>query len=319
MIRHTKNPVFFVDHIPIYGNLVLAPMAGFSDSPFRTICREFGSAMSYSEFINAMDILQSHPIIQQKVSFVALERPVVFQLFDNDPERLLEAAIRLQDLEPDILDVNLGCSARRVSSRGAGAGLLQEPNKVARIFDLLSNALDIPISAKMRLGWDQDTRNYLQIARIIQENGGKLLAVHGRTRRQGYSGKADWDAIAEIKQALSIPVIANGDVRKVEDIEKIRTQTGCDAVMIGRAAIGNPWLFSMLNREQVPVELFRKTIFQHFYRVLDFYGTERGLLLFRKHASRYLDLSLMPREKRKFLLSMQRPEEFIQIVGDLLS
>ncbi len=319
MIRHSKTPLFFVDHIPIYGNLVLAPMAGFSDSPFRSICRELGSAMSYSEFINAMDILQDHPSIQQKVSFGALERPIVFQLFDNDPDRLLMAAMRLQDLAPDILDVNLGCSARRVSSRGAGAGLLLEPKKVAKIFDLLSNALDIPISAKMRLGWDQQTRNYIQIARIIQENGGKLLAVHGRTRRQGYSGKADWEAIAEIKQALSIPVIANGDVRKVEDIEKIRTQTGCDAVMIGRAAIGNPWLFAGLNREQAPVELLRKTILRHFYRVLDFYGPERGLLLFRKHASRYLDLSRMPREKRKLILSLRRPEEFIQILEDLLS
>jgi nifR3 family TIM-barrel protein len=309
------TPRFFVRQIPINGDLILAPMDGYSDQPFRSLCRTLGSAMSYTEFINSLDVLHGHPRLPQKLAFLPRERPFVYQVFDDDPGRLLEAALRLQEREPDIIDVNMGCSVRSVSGRGAGAGLLREPSKVAEIISSLSQALDVPVTAKIRLGWDGGARNYLVVARAIEESGGALVAVHGRTKTQGYSGDADWDAIAEIKQAVSIPVIANGDVRTVADIERIKTRTGCDGVMIGRAALGNPWIFARLDRECVPEDVVRRTMLQHMESMLSFYGEQLGMVLFRKHASRYLSPRGLSIEQRRRLLTADRPAEFLYQLG----
>lgn len=310
-------PTFYVRQTPIYGDLILSPMDGFSDQPYRALCRSLGSAMSYTEFINALDVLQGHPHLWRKLAYLEQERPVVYQIFDSDPLRLLEAALRLQERCPDIIDINMGCSVRSVSGRGAGAGLLREPAKVARIFSLLSSSLEVPVTAKIRLGWDDDSRNYRQIARIIEENGGALIAVHGRTRAQGYAGRADWEAIAEIKQTVSIPVIANGDVSCVADIERIKAETGCDGVMIGRAAIGNPWIFSRLDHHQVSPALLHDTMQRHLKSMLEFYGQERGLVLFRKHASRYLASLGLEIGQRERLLTCAQPMEFLQILTAL--
>jgi len=293
-------------------------MDGFSDLPFRSLCRSLGSAMSYTEFINALDILQGHPRIHRKFAFLPSERPVVFQIFDDDPERLLEVALRLQEYGPDIIDVNMGCSERSVSGRGAGAGLLRTPLKVARIFQELSSALEVPVTAKIRLGWDDQSRNYLLISRIIEENGGALVAVHGRTKAQGYSGRADWAAIAEIKQSVSIPVIGNGDVSTVAGIRDLKSYTGCDGVMIGRGAVGNPWIFSRMDRLQVTPEQVRQMMLQHLDLMLSFYEDDYGLVLFRKHASRYLSPFRLSREARQRLFTAQHPEEFVELLEELV-
>jgi tRNA-dihydrouridine synthase B len=311
------NAVFSIKDIPVYGDLILSPMDGYSDLPFRTVCRELGSAMSYTEFINALDILQGHPFVHQKLAFQPSEQPVVFQIFDNDPKRLLEVALRLCERGPAAIDINLGCSAKTVSGRGAGAGLLRTPLKIARIFRTLSKALDVPVTAKMRLGWDEGGRNYLLVARIIEENGGSLIAVHGRTRQQGYKGQADWDAIAEIRQAVGVPVIANGDVRTVADIERIKSLTGCPAVMIGRAAVGNPWIFSRLDRGQVPFGDVRRVLQRHLDLSLSFYGAQRGLVIFRKHARRYLAPYDLPKELQERLMTSEDVQEFLGLVADL--
>lgn len=311
------QPSFYIDHIPVFGEQILAPMAGFSDLPFRSLCRELGSAMSYTEFINAIDVLGGDSDLEHKLRFLPAERPVVFQLFDNDVDRLLRAALRLQERGPDVIDINMGCSVRRVSSRGAGAGLLRSPLKIARIFRTLSHALHVPITAKIRLGWDDYCRNYRLVARIIEENGGALIAVHGRTRHQGYGGGADWDAIAEIKSVVSIPVIGNGDVQTVADIARLKKHTNCDGVMIGRAAVGNPWIFSGFDRDQVPEEIARGTMMEHLNRMLDFYGEQRGLVLFRKHASRYLSDSHLSPDQRVQLLTCDHPQEFRESIAAL--
>ncbi len=313
------TPSFFIRSIPVYGDLILSPMDGYSDLPFRALCRELGSAMSYTEFINAIDILGGHPHVHEKYSFLPAERPMVFQIFDNEPERLLETARRLRRFNPDIIDINMGCSAKTVSGRGAGAGLLKTPLKIARIFRRLTRELDIPITGKIRLGWDEASKNYRLVARIIEEEGGALVAVHGRTKAQSYSGEADWEAIAEVRRTVRIPVIGNGDVKTVADIARMKAHTCCDAVMIGRGAIGNPWIFTRLDRLQVPPEQVQQTLLRHLELSLAFYGPQRGLVLFRKHASRYLSPYPLTPEMRSLLLTAEQPEEFLLLVEQVFS
>ena len=314
-----KTPVFYVREIPVYGDLILSPMDGYSDLPFRALARGLGSAMSYTEFINAIDVVGRHPHLDQKLAYTETERPVVYQVFDDDPERLVQAVLKLRPRNPSIIDINMGCSAKCVANRGAGAGLLRTPAKIARIFSELTRQLDIPVTGKIRLGWDGSSLNYLEVAHIIEDNGGALLAVHGRTKAQSYGGSADWDAIAEVKQALKIPVIANGDVRSVADIERIKAVTGCDGVMIARAAISNPWIFSRLDRHQVSMEMLRATIFQHLDASLAFYGAQRGVILFRKYASHYLTPLGMPPEQRRQLLTTPDRETFLERLEEIIA
>lgn len=282
------NSTFRIGDLPIFGDLILAPMDGVTDLPFRVVTRRLGSAMSYTEFVNALDVIRGHPLLKKRITYLEEERPVVFQLFDDDPDRLLQAAMALQPYKPDAIDINMGCPAKTVAGRGAGAALLRSPDKVAAIFSRLSKILDVPLTGKMRLGWDDSSRNYLEIARIVEDNGGKCIAVHARTKEQAYSGQVDWDAIAQIKRAVSIPVIGNGDVKSVADIDRLMSQTGCDAVMIGRAALENPWLFSRIERQNVSSDIVIETMHMHFDLMAEFHGAEYGLKLFRKFTKGYL-------------------------------
>ena len=282
-------PDFVLRDIPIRGDLILAPMDGVSDVPFRTLCRRFGSSMSYTGFVNAISLIQGDEQSWRELDFLPEERPVVFQIFDQSEKNLLEAALRIQELQPDAIDINMGCSSRRVSSRGAGAGLLREPEKIGRIIRRLSGALDVPVTAKIRIGWDQTSLNYLEVAHAVEDNGGALIAVHARTRNQGYLGEADWDTIAEIKSAVTIPVIGNGDVQTPQDIERLKLSTGCDGVMIGRGAIGNPWIFQRVPSGTPPLEDRIQIMRGHLDHMISYYGEGLGIIRFRKHLKRYLE------------------------------
>jgi tRNA-dihydrouridine synthase B len=310
-----RPPLFKVRNVPVYGDALLAPMDGFSDWPFRSLCRANGSAMSYTEFVRAHNVVHAFKHMAARLKYDESERPVVLQVYGEDPDELLEAALRLQEKNPDIIDVNMGCPAKRIIYRGGGVGLMRTPLKVAHIFRRLSRALEVPVTAKIRLGWE-DCRNYKLIARIVEENGGALIAVHGRTKEQGYGGQADWDAIAEVKATVKIPVIGNGDVRKVADIQRLKDYTGCEAVMIGRGAIGNPWIFARLEREQVPPEMVRQMVHEHLRRHLEFYGPRKGLILFRKHALQYLKLDRLPRLVRTRILQQDVPEQFLALLDE---
>lgn len=316
MICAMTEPVFFIRDIPVYGDAILAPMDGYSDWPFRSLCRSLGSAMSYTEFVKAEDIVHSFRRVRAKLTYEESERPVVFQIYGDDPAVLLEAARIAQDLGPDVLDINMGCPAKSVAHRGCGVGLMRTPQKVAKIFHTLTSHLRIPVTGKMRLGWD-DCLNYREVAKIAEENGAALIAIHGRTKQQGYGGQADWNAIAELKALLKIPVIGNGDVRRVEDIQRMKEFTGCDAVMIGRGAIANPWIFSRLDREQVPPEQVRAAMRLHFEKNIAFYGQEDGERLFRKHAMQYLGLHRFDRETRKAILRKHPAGEFAVILEQI--
>lgn len=300
---------FFIDKIPIEGNLILAPMDGYSDLPFRSLVRQMGSAISYTEFINAIDVVQHHPRLEKRVAFLESERPVAFQFLDNDIDRLEKAILAVIDRNPDFIDINLGCSSKSVTHRGAGAALLREPGKIAEIFTRLLKSISIPLTAKIRLGWDDKTQNYLEIARIIQDCGGKLVAVHGRTRKQGYTGSANWDAIAEIKQALKIPIIGNGDITSATDIDRMLEHTKCDGVMIGRAAIANPWIFSRRDLKEISSSEVINTFHDLLNRLSDFYDPDLGLKISRKFIAPFtLHYPLSRPERTAFLNPKTRNE-----------
>ena len=287
-MQKKKVEVFKIGEIPIMGDVILAPMDGITDQPFRSIACEFGSVISYTEFINAREVLSNIKLVKQKLVFTEAERPVAFQLYDDDPLRILDAALRLMPYKPDILDVNLGCSVKAVANRGAGAGLLKQPDSIRRAFELLTRTLNIPVTGKIRLGWDEDSLNYLEIARIIEGSGGKAIAVHARTRQQTFNHPARWEAIKEVKKAVKIPVIGNGDIRSPADIDRMIAETGCDAVMIGRGAIGNPWLLQRMDKTGLPLSDIIQVTMDHLNRSVKFYGPDIGVRRFRKFLKLYL-------------------------------
>jgi len=310
---------FQIGRVTIPGRVLLAPMDGFTDSPFRLICREYGSAASYSEFINGIDVRYGHPHLEISLFFLPGERPFCYQVFDDNPERLLFAAQKLLLREPDFIDVNMGCSARNVSNRGAGAGLLRDLNKIETIANLLVQNLPVPVTAKIRLGWDDSSKNYLVVARILEDCGVSAISLHARTRKQEYTGAADWDAIADLKSSVkSIPVIGNGDVQNLDDARRMISHTGCDAVMIGRAALGNPWIFRGEDRRLVDdTELFT-VISRHIQAMSELYSPRIGILMFRKHLARYLAHKLSTSEIRRRVFSIDSTEELMSEIHSLL-
>lgn len=315
-IPPVATPAFHVRDIAVYGDLILSPMDGFSDLPYRRICREYGSAMSYTEFTACEAILRDAAPALRQLDYDPSEKPQLsFQIFDADEDRIVETASKIEALGPGIIDLNMGCSVSGVSGRGAGAGLLRDPGKIARIFSRMSRAVAVPVTGKIRLGWDAKTLNYVEVAKILEDNGAALVAVHGRTKEQAYKGEANWDAIAEVKRAVKIPVIGNGDVKTVADIARIKDRTGCDGVMIGRAAIGNPWIFQRKDRHEVTIDEVIALLKRHLAAMIGYYG-ERGLILFRKHAVKYMFGMPHVAALREQLVTCESVARFHDIVGD---
>jgi nifR3 family TIM-barrel protein len=272
--------------------------------------------MSYTEFVKVEKILSRSKEPAKRLYYEEAERPITFQIYGDDPDLILTAALKIEPLKPDIIDLNMGCPAKSIADRGAGVGMMPTPDKIARTFKLLTSNLKVPVTGKIRLGWDRD-KNYKLIARIVEENGGSLIAIHGRTKEQRYSGNADWDAIAEVKSTVKIPVIGSGDVKTVADIQRMKQHTNCDAVMIGRAAIANPWIFMDMDREQVPAELLKQTVHEHLQKSVQFYGEEDGQRLFRKYAVQYLLLKTLDRDSRKEILKERPSGEFLELLNQV--
>ncbi|NPA30463.1 MAG: tRNA-dihydrouridine synthase family protein [Chloroflexi bacterium] len=309
---------FRVGPWPIRGDVILAPMDGVTDPPFRGLGRMLGSAIAYTEFIHAADVLQRPQWVWRRLRLRAWERPIFVQIYGHTVNMLVEAALRVQEVGPAAIDINMGCPDPRIAGRGAGAGLLRTPVKVARLFRRLSRALEIPVTAKIRLGWDDACRNHRLIARVLEENGAALIAVHGRTRAQGYRGRADWDAIAEVAAAVRVPVVGNGDVRRAADIDRLKAHAGVAAVMIGRGALDNPWLLQRRDREGVPRDEVWAVLRWHLRENLAHYGLSRGLVLFRKFAARYLAPYGLSGEQRRALLTREDVGEFLALAWEAL-
>ncbi|EPG73604.1 dihydrouridine synthase [Leptospira fainei serovar Hurstbridge str. BUT 6] len=276
-----------IGSVEIPGWLAMSPMAGISDSPTRTMARRFGSAFSYTEFVSTDNLAVGSKKAISLLRFREEERPVSFQIFGNTLEIIVEAAKRIRELNPDIIDLNMGCPTKNVSMRGSGVGLLRKPVYAGKIIEALRKSLDVPVTAKIRLGWDDTSRNYMEVSRILEESGVQAISVHGRTKEMGYSGKADWDAIADIKAARSVPIFGNGDVVSYSDALHKKNAYGVDGVLIGRNSIGNPWIFSGIDRQNTDIAESVRVSLIHLRLMIETFGEKFGVILFRKHLVRY--------------------------------
>lgn len=237
-------PLLKIGSLQLEALVVLAPLSNISDSPFRQVCRRLGAALVYTEMVSAPGIVRNSKKTWNLAKFTPLERPIGVQIFGSNPDVLAEAARRLEELEPDLIDLNFGCPAKKVVKTGAGASFMEDPLRVAAAVRSLIAGSSRPVSVKLRSGPDAQRLTVVEAARCAEAEGAAAITVHARTTKQGFSGRADWDVIAQVKAAIRIPVIGNGDVFTPEDMLRMFQQTGCDGVMIGRGALGNPWIFA---------------------------------------------------------------------------
>jgi tRNA-dihydrouridine synthase B len=246
----TNEPAATIGDIAFDTPFVLAPLAGVSDSPFRQLAREQGASAVYTEMVSADGLARGNQATLDYCRFEAHERPIGIQLFGSDPGIMAEATRRLCDLpqaaRPDLIDVNMGCPVRKVVNRCAGAALLNDLPRLSSIMERMSDASTVPVTAKIRLGWDGNSQNVVEVSKALEQSGARAVAIHARTRAEKFEGEAHWEMIAAAKQAVGIPVIGNGDVRSPADATRMLETTGCDLVMLGRAAFGDPWVFRRL-------------------------------------------------------------------------
>ena len=284
-----------IGNVELENRYILGPMAGVTDLPFRLLCREQGAGLLCMEMISAKAIYYNNRNTESLLEIHPDERPVSLQLFGSDPKIMSEMAKRIEERPFAILDVNMGCPVPKVVKNGEGSALMKEPKLVYEIVNALVKAIEKPVTVKIRKGFDDEHVNAVEIAKIIEEAGASAVAVHGRTREQYYSGKADWDIIRQVKEATSIPVIGNGDVTSPQKAEELVRQTGCDGIMIARGAEGNPWIFSeMIAYEETGVvpprpdkDAVREMMLRHARLQLQYKREYCGIREMRKHVAWY--------------------------------
>ena len=309
--------------------LFLAPMEDVTDLSFRYVCKMYGADMMYTEFISSDGLVRDAPGTLGKLRIFDYERPIGMQIYGHIPEAMVESALRVEQARPDVIDINFGCPVNKIARRGAGSGMMREPDRMVEITRKVVDAVRLPVTVKTRLGWDDDSKIIVELAERLQDVGIKALTVHGRTRCQMYKGQADWTLIGEIKRnpRMRIPIIGNGDIKTPEDAAAAFERYGVDGVMIGRATFGHPWIFREIRHyldtgERLPDMPVREKVAlakMHFAKSLEFKGERRGLLEMRRHLSCYFKNLDNFRETRMRLVTENDPVKVLEIldyIGD---
>lgn len=284
-----------IGSVTLPNNLILAPMAGVTDLPFRLLCKEQGAGLLCMEMVSAKAILYKNKNTEELLAIDKRERPVSLQLFGSDPDIISRIAHQIEEKPFDILDLNMGCPVPKIVNNGEGSALMKNPKLAGEIIEKTVKAIKKPVTVKIRKGFDEGHINAVEMAKIAEASGAAAVAVHGRTREQYYSGKADWDIIRKVKEAVSIPVIGNGDLLTADDVIAMYQQTGCDGFMIGRGAQGNPWIFRQVlhyfeTGEHLPKPAFEEVtqmMLRHARMMLEFKGEYTGIREIRKHGAWY--------------------------------
>lgn len=309
-------------------NLILAPMAGITDRPFRELCRQFGVGLAVSEMVASNPSLQKHRRTLLKTDYTGETGLRSVQILGTDPQQMADAALLNQHRGAQIIDINMGCPAKKVCSIAAGSALLRNEELVKKILDAIVSTVDIPVTLKIRTGWDKDNKNAINIAQIAEQSGVAALTIHGRTRACKFTGEAEYDTIKQVKKAVSLPIIANGDITNAQKAQHVLDFTGADAIMIGRAAQGKPWIFNEIqqtlnkntNYTNPSIKQIQLIINNHLEELYSFYGNLSGVRIARKHIGWYFDnLGNFPVAIKKEIYQATNPLQQISLVNSAFS
>ena len=284
-----------IGNLEINGHVALAPMAGVADRAFRELCSEYGAAYTVSEMVSAKGLTMQDKKSKELLYLSDKERPSAVQIFGDDPETMAQAALKTMEFSPDFIDINMGCPAPKIAGNGGGSALLKNPPLISQIVESVVRVSPVPVTVKIRIGWNEDTINAVEVAKRIEAAGADAITVHGRTKAQMYAPPVNYGEIANVKAAVSIPVIGNGDITDGESAKKMLDETGCDFLMVGRGALGNPWVFSDINaffdgkNYEIPdINGKMSVMIRHIGLICEYKGEHVGMREARKHAAWYI-------------------------------